>query len=174
MLDLSGIFKAEHWRDNQLLQVFEGHNIITRYGKIAILDEMFVSSAGIPPWYMALLDSGDDDTGHIQVDYDEENISDFGDFTYLSEFTSYTGNRPSWGAGASGVSGGYVECTNGTQVEYAITATGKVTGIALVDADTGSPSVFWSSAAFDNSGYTWTDVNNGDTIKVTYTVRTAL
>lgn len=155
----SGHYKVEHYRGNRLLGCYRFPNGITNVGKNKILDVMFNDGAQIAnnSWFIGLVDS----SGFTAFAATDTMASHGG----WNEFTSYSeATRVAWGSGAaSGQS-----TTNSTPATFNINGSGTVKGVFIPSNSTksGTTGTLWSTAAFSAD----VPVNNGDQLKVTYTV----
>lgn len=174
-LPLRGRFKVEHIRDGKVIDVREFNNGIVNEGKNKLLDVMFHGVSAITTWYLGVIDNSgftalaNDDT------YDDINQAGNG----WDEFTSYTDDangdstttRPAWTEGAA--SGQSI--TNSSVVIFDITGTATVKGVFLVGGTnaqtkgdhTAAGNTLWATATFSGGDVA---VQNGDQLKVTYTV----
>jgi hypothetical protein len=172
---LKGRFVVEHWRNGQRYNEYHFDNGIVDEGKDKLLDVMFDGATQISTWYLGMIDNAgftalaDDDT------YDDIDQAGNG----WDEFTSYTdgnngGNtttRPQWGPDPASAQ----SITNSTVAVYDITGSGTVKGIFAVGGgaapqtkgDHAAGSTLWATALFTSGDVT---VQNGDQLKVTYTV----
>jgi len=173
-LPLRGHFNVEHWRDGQLLATYDFDNGITNEGKNKLLDVMFHNVSAIATWYLGLIDNAGYSALAAGDTY--ENINQVGNG--WDEFADYTdannGNsastRPEWQENAA--SGQAI--SNTTVSIFNITASGTVKGVfacggtnAQTKSDHTAGNTLWATALF-NSGDV--PVNNGDQLKVTYSV----
>lgn len=175
-LNPRGKFSVELWRGGKRIDARVFPNGIVNEGKNKLLDVMFHGGTQITTWYLGLIDNtnysalADDDT------YDDINQAGNG----WDEFASYTDNgnasstttRPAWTEdAASGQS-----ITNSSTVIFDITGSGTVKGVFVAggtnaqtksDHTAGSANVLWATALFSGGDVA---VQNGDQLKVTYTV----
>jgi hypothetical protein len=171
-----GRFVVEHFRNGEKIGHYEFPNGITNEGKNKLLDVMFHGVSAITTWWLGLIDNAGYSVLAATDAY--ANINQAGNG--WDEFTAYTdaGNsgsastRPEWTEGAA--SGQAI--TNGSPVVFDITASGTVKGLFLVGGAANAQNkgdyqavgaVLWATALF-NSGDV--PVNNGDQLKVTYSV----
>ncbi len=112
-------------------------------------------------WYIGLIDN---------ASYSALSASDtMASHAGWIENTDYSqANRPAWTPGAA--SGQAV--TNGTSVDFSMNATKTIRGLFLTSNSTksGTTGKLFATAAFSGGNQV---VNNGDTLKVTYTVSSA-
>lgn len=174
LLGLRGRFQVEHIRNGEVLRTFDFPNGIVNEGKNKLLDVMFHGATQIGTWYLGLVDN----SGYSALAADDlyDDIDQAGNG--WDEFKSYTdaGNadstvtRPEWTEGAA--SGQSI--TNGTVVVFDITGSGTVKGLFLVGGtnsqtkgDHTPGNTLWATALFAGGDVA---VQNGDQLKVTYTV----
>lgn len=134
-------------------------NGITDQGMDDLLDVAFRAQTQHTVWYMALIDgAGTQTLAAADVG---------GTHAGWTENTNHTGGaRISWTGSLSAASSRSI--TNSSTLDYAYTTTEEIHGIFLINhltADTASE-ILWSTAPFS----TEVTVNNGDTLKITYTV----
>lgn len=171
-LDLKGRYVVEHWRDGKRFNEYHFRNDITNEGKNHLLDVVFHAQTVITAWFMGLIDNA----GYTALDatdtYDDIDQAGNG----WDEFTNYTEeassvNRAAWAEdAASGQS-----ITNSTVAVFDITGSGTVKGLflggGLANAElkgNHDPSgTLWATALFGSGDVA---VQNGDQLKVTYTV----
>jgi len=152
---LVGHYKVEH-RDitGRLLAIYEIPNAVVTVGANHILDVEFHGAAASTLWYIGLIDN---------AGWTAFNSADtLAIHSGWTEATVYSGNRPQWTAGAAATRA----ITNATTVDFAITSGATLKGIFICNASSGSSGVLWSEAAFSSL----VTVNNGDTLKTTYTL----
>ena len=131
-------------------------NGIVDVGMEHILDTEFVAGSQSTIWYIGLVDNNgwtdflDGDT--------------MGSHTTWAESTVYPGTRPQWTVGAASSR----QVTNASTVDFAINGSATLKGIFVVNENTrgGSSGVLWATASFSST----VAVQNGDTLKITYTV----
>jgi hypothetical protein len=144
-------------KDGELKWEREGLNGIVDEGLEALLDAYF--NAGTQPanFYIGLIDNATfsafsaADVMNSHAGWDED--------TTYSE-----GTRPEWSPGAAATRA----VTNATTVDFSINGTTAIYGIFVTTNSTksGTTGVLWATAAFSSVA----SVENGDTLKVTYTV----
>jgi len=129
-------------------------NGIVDEGMHALLDIMFRNQTQSAIWYMSLIDTGatlaDADT--MSSNSWDENLN----------FTAAA--RQNWTTALSAAATRSI--SNSTTIDFAFTTTQTIHGIFINDALTGTAGTLWATAPFS----TEVTVNNGDTLKVTYTV----
>jgi hypothetical protein len=141
LLKFFGDHKVEHWRNGQLLDIYDIHNDITNQGKNDILNVYFNggSQTAAASWYIGLVSS----TGYTGLAATDVMSSHAG----WTEFTSFSqANRVAWGPGAPASQ----SITNATPAQFDITANGTVKGIFIVTNNTkgGTTGTLWSTALF--------------------------
>jgi len=156
----AGRFTVKHIRDGKILAEYDVPNGIVDVGLNYILETMFNSGAQITAWYMGLIDNA----GFTALDH-EDVMSSHAGWVELDDYDEAT--RPEWTAGTAATR----QITNAVTVDFTISATKTVyglficggTGAATKNATTGT---LWSTAGFGST----VSVNDGDVLKVTYTV----
>jgi hypothetical protein len=174
-----GRFVVEHWRGGRKIAEYQVPNFITNEGRSRLLGVMFNSATPITAWWMGLVDNANF-SAYNQTDC----YAQIGGTNGWKENTAYTDDlnsgssttRPVWGAGAPTVNTNVAQVTNATTAVFDITNSGTIAGLFIVGGATGcqtkgdhvaSGGVLWSAAAFTAGNVT---VQNGDQLKVTYTV----
>ena len=157
VMDIIGMFHAEHWRDGEKLWEEDFENLVTTQGKNAMLDKF--------------LDLG---TAYSAVRVGLHTTVGNAASTYASpspqvEGTSYSGNRgtPTFSAASAGSK------ATSSNVSFSITGTMTVTGALLVlgasintPGDTAATAILFSSGSFSSSRA----VISGDTLAVSYSL----
>jgi hypothetical protein len=174
-LDMSGVCNMQHWREGRLLDIYTFPNGIVNQGKDLLLDVMFDEETAIVTWYLGLISSVSYSALAATDTYDGINDTngwtEFADYTDANNASSAV-TRPAWPTDAASSQ----SITNGgTLAIYDITSSGTVKGMFCVGGtnaqtksdSTASGNYLWATALF-NSGDV--PVNNGDQLKVTYTV----
>jgi hypothetical protein len=112
-------------------------------------------------WYMGLIDNA----GYTALAA-ADTMASHGGWAEVTAYSETT--RPQWSAAAA--SGQSV--VNATTVDFSINASKTVRGLFLItdSAKSGTTGTLFATAAFSGGNQT---VNNGDTLKVTYTVSAA-
>ena len=179
LLNLTGKFVVEHWRDNELIGVYEILNAITIEGKNHLLDVVFRNQTESSLWYMGLIDL----TGYTALDegdtYDEIDQAGNGwDEFKTYDFAADSTKRATWipiAAATKAIS------NTGTPSVFDITGAGTVKGIFLGGEPTGGAAapdtqgdnhaagLLWSAALFSTGDVV---VASSDQLKVTYTIQT--
>lgn len=174
LFNMRGEFIVEHWRRGRRINEYRVQNGIVNEGKNKLLNVMFDGGTQITTWYLGLIDN----SGYTALaDADNyDNIDQAGNG--WDEFKNYTdGNngdntttRPEWPTDPASAQ----SITNSTVAVYNITGSGTVKGVFAVGG-TGSQTkghhaagpTLWATALFTSGDVT---VQNGDQLKVTYTV----
>jgi hypothetical protein len=172
---LKGKFIVQHWRNGQRINEYHIQNGIVNEGKNKLLNVMFDGATQITTWFLGLIDNSgftalaNDDT------YDDINQAGNG----WDEFTNYedannggnTTTRPEWPVDPASAQ----SISNSTTAIYDITGSGTVKGIFAAGGGTAPQtkgnhdpsSTLWATALFTSGDVV---VQNGDQLKVTYTV----
>ncbi len=153
-----GRFLVEHRnKAGKLIGVYKVPNGIVDVGMEHILDTEFVAGAQSTTWYTALVDnSGWSAFADADV---------MGSHAGWSESTVYTaGTRPQWTVGAASSR----QVTNASTVDFSINSSATLKGIFICNDSTkgGTAGTLWATASFSST----VSVQNGDTLKITYTV----
>ena len=157
---LKGKFHIEHRNaKGELIGKYDITNGITNEGKDLLLDVMFNDGTQVAnnSWFLGLIDL----SGFTALADADTMASHAG----WSELTAYTeANRPGWGSGAAASQ----STTNASPVTFSPNATNTVKGIFATSNNTkgGTTGTLWATALFSAD----VPVNNGDSLKVTYTV----
>ena len=174
-IQFEGKYIVAHYRNGQRINEYHFRNGVTNQGKNSVLNIMFHAATQITAWYLGLIDNSGYSALAVTDTYDDINQTANG----WDEFTSYTDpansdsstTRPAWDEGsASGQS-----ITNSTVATFDITGSGTVKGLFLVGGGTASNTkgdhasdgTLWATALFSSGDVV---VQNGDQLKVTYTV----
>lgn len=172
---LNGKFVVQHWRNGQRINEYHIQNGIVNEGKNKLLNVFFDAATQITTWYLGLIDnSGFTALANDDI-YDDINQAGNG----WDEFSNYTdannGNsaltRPQWTTNPASAQ----SITNTTLAIYDITASGTVKGVFAAGGGTAPQtkgdhdpsSTLWATALFTSGDVV---VQNGDQLKVTYTV----
>lgn len=171
-IKLKGRYVVEHWRNGKRFNEYHFVNDIVNEGKNKLLNVQFHEVTPITTWYLGLIDNA----GYTALAATDtcDNIDQAGNG--WDEFKLYTvsanpTNRAVWVEdAASGQS-----ITNSTVAVFDITGTGTVKGLFLVGGvancllkgDHDPAGTLWATALFGSGDV---DVQNGDQLKVTYTV----
>jgi hypothetical protein len=161
-LSLGGVFHFECFdSDGNLKWEADAKNIVTNYALNSVLDVYLRAQTQISTWYMGLVDNSGF-TAFAAGDGASGNISTHSGWNEIPSTTGYTGSRPTWTPAAASSQ----SISNSSTVNFAMLNTYTVKGAFLASA-TGSSGVLFCEAAFTGGNQT---VNNGDTLKVTYTI----
>ena len=144
----------------EVTQVTYTHNDIVDEGMNSLLDIFFRNQTQIPIWYMGLIDGA----GSQSLN----NTDKAGMHAGWVENTSFTGgpSRKNWTTVLAAAAARSI--SNSTTLDFAFTTTQTIHGIFVINhvtADTATETL-WATAPFS----TEVTVNNGDTLKITYTV----
>ena len=171
---IRGTFVVEHWRRGRRINEYHIQNGIVNEGKDKLLNVMFDGSTQLSTWYLGLIDNSGFTALADADNYD--NIDQAGNG--WDEFKNYTdGNnadntttRPQWPTDPASAQ----SITNSTVAVYNITGSGTVKGVfavagttAQTKGDHAAGPTLWATALFTSGDVT---VQNGDQLKVTYTV----
>jgi hypothetical protein len=171
-IGVRGRFVVEHWRNGKRINEYHFPNGITTEGKNKLLDVMFHQATQIATWYLSLIDN----SGYTALAAGDTyvNINQAGNG--WDEFTNYTSGgsgtaRPEWTEDAASAG----QITNSTVAVFDITGSGTVKGVFLVGGIAGANTkgdhaaggTLWATALFTSGDV---PVQNGDQLKVTYTV----
>ncbi len=174
-LPLRGRFNVEHWRGGKLLAVYAIDNGVTNEGKNFLLNVMFHGTTAISVWYLGLISNSGYSALAVGDAYGAVNQSgngwtEFADYTDANN-SANSSTRPEWQENAAGGQA----ITNATASIFNITASGTVKGVfacgganAQTKSDhTAAGNYLWATALFNSGDVA---VNNGDQLKVTYSV----
>lgn len=172
---LRGLYVVEHFRKGVRYNEYHIQNDIVNEGRNALLDIMFDGATQITTWYLGLIDQSGftalanddiyDDINQVGNGWDE-----FQGYTDANNADS-TVTRPVWQTDAAAAQ----SISNSTTSIYDITGNGTVKGLFTVGGGT-SPqnkgdhligSTLWATALFTSGDV---PIQNGDQLKVTYTV----
>jgi hypothetical protein len=153
-----GKFRIEHRnKDGKLLGIYEVPNGIVDVGLNHILETEFHSGSQVTTWYIGLIDNAS-----FSALAAADTMASHAGWVESADYTE--ANRPTWTAGAAAAR----TITNAVTVDFSINATKTIKGIFITSNNTksGTTGTLWSTAAFGST----VSVNNGDTLKVTYTL----
>lgn len=154
-LNLRGSYFIEHRnKAGKLIGLYRVPNGIVDVGMEDLLDVTFGNSTQSATWYIGLIDNA----SYSGVANSDTLSSHAG----WIENTDYTGTRKTWAVGSASSR----SISNGTTADFAINATATLRGIFICNATSGTTGVLWSTALFSST----VSVQNGDTLKITYTV----
>ena len=158
-MSLKGKFHIEHFnKAGELVGKYEVPNGIVDVGLNHILETEFNGGTPITSWYIGLVDNASF-SAFANADTMASHAG------WIETHTTYSeGTRPEWTAGTAASRA----ITNAVTVDFSMTGTITVKGIFITsNATKGSATgTLWSTAAFASN----VTANNGDTLKVTYTV----
>jgi len=154
-----GHFRIHHYRDGKEIGVYDVKNLVVNQGKNDILETYFHdgTQTASTSWFMGLISN----SGYSAIAAGDTASSHAG----WTEFTGYSeATRQAWGQGAAASQ----SITNATPVTFSINATGTVKGAFIITNSTkgGTTGKLWAAALFSAD----VPVNNGDQLKVTYTL----
>lgn len=153
-----GRYFVEHFDKNGRLKgIYDIDNGIVDVGINHLLDVGFDGGTQITTWYTGLVDN----SGFSAFSNSDTMASHSG----WSESVAYSeSNRPEWTAGTPSSR----SITNASTVDFSINATVTIKGIFITSDNTksGTSGTLWSTAAFASN----VSAQNGDTLKVTYTL----
>lgn len=155
---LTGRYHVQHFnRDGELVGTYRFPNGIVDVGLNHILETEFNGGAAITTWYMGLVNNA----GWSAFANGDTMASHAG---WVESDDYSEGTRPEWTAGTA--TGRAI--TNAATVDFSIDATVTIKGIFITSGSgkLGTTGTLWSTAAFSSP----VSANNGDTLKVTYTV----
>lgn len=156
-LRAKGRFTITHLRNGRVVGEYALPNGIVDVGLNHILETQFNGGTQVTVWYIGLIDNA----GFTAL----ANADTMASHAGWAESSAYDeATRPEWTAGAA--SGRAI--TNSTTVDFTVNATATIKGLFITSNNTkgGTTGTLWSTAAFG----TTVAVNDGDTLKVTYTV----
>ena len=158
-MKLAGALKVEHHgADGELKGTYYFPNGIVDEGLDHILDTQFHGTSQITTWYVGLVDN----SGWTAF-ADADALSSHAGWSELTDYTE--ANRVEWDEDAASSR----SITNTTTADFSINVNNNVKGVFVSSNNvksTGNTGTLWSTAAFSSVVV----VQNGDTLKVTYTV----
>ena len=154
---IGGVFKVDVYDKYGVWKwSSEGENIVTNVGLDHLLDVLLGGATAKDPWYVGLKNTGTPVAG--------DTLASHGSWT---ENSNYTGNRQAYVEAASS---GQSVTNTASKASFSIdTDTQAITGAFLAGAATGTADVLLCVADFSLTK----NVDNGDTLQVTYTVGAA-
>jgi hypothetical protein len=153
-----GFFHVKHLNKNgELIGVYKMPNGIVDVGMDMILETMFRAGAQSTTWYIGLVDNA----GFTAFN-DADTMASHAGWGANGDYVAAT--RPQWAVNAA--TGRQI--TNSSTVDFDINASGTLKGIFIPNENTkgGTSGTLWATASFSAT----VSVQNGDTLKVTYTV----
>ena len=156
-IGLQGVFHVEHWREGELIGVYDFENGIVNVGKDYLLNVGFNGQAQISTWYVGLINNSPAPTLA-----DADTMASHAGWVESAAYNE--ANRVEWTEGAA--SGQSI--TNSTALTFTMNATVTIYGIFVTSDNTksGTSGTLWSTAAFSSP----VSVVNTDELKVTYTI----
>lgn len=158
-MQMKGAFKIEHrGADGELKGTYDFPNGIVDEGLNHILDTQFHATSQVTTWYIGLVDN----SGWTAF-ADADVLSSHAGWAELTDYTE--ANRVTWAEDAAATR----SITNTTTADFSINVNNNVKGVFVSSNNvksTGNTGTLWSTAAFSSVVV----VQNGDTLKVTYTV----
>ena len=155
---LKGRFQIEHRnKAGELIGKYDFPNGIVDEGLNHILETQFNGGTPITSWYVGLIDNAS-----FSALANADVMNSHAGWQESDDYSEAT--RPEWTAGTAASR----QITNSATVDFSINATVTLKGIFITSNNTknGTTGVLWSTAAFSSN----VSANNGDTLKVTYTV----
>jgi len=162
---------AEFTKDNKYVNVFnielldkngktvfqeEIHNAVTNAAMDSLLNTYFGASAKSSNWYIGLING----SGYTSAALTDTLASHAG----WTELTSYSeGSRQAWTPTTSTAQ----SVTGSTVSTFTMNASASVQGLFVTNVASGTSGLLWSTALFSSPA----SVINGETFRVTYTVR---
>lgn len=156
---MKGRFVVQHLdKDGNLKGTHEFPNGIVDVGLNHILETQFNGGTPVTTWYIGLINNA----GFSALANADTMSSHAGWAEINTQYNEAT--RPEWTAGTAAARA----ITNGTSVDFSMNDTISVRGIFITSVNTkgGTTGVLWSTALFAST----VAAENGDTLKVTYTV----
>jgi hypothetical protein len=147
--------------DGRLRWEEEVKNGVSNVALNNVLDVYLRTQSQAPAWYIGLVDNA----GYSAFAGTDTMASHAG-WTESSDYAAAT--RPQWSPGAASNQ----SVSNSTTVDFAMNATKTIRGLFLASdsSKNGVAGTLFATAAFSGGNQS---VNNGDTLKVTYTVSAA-
>jgi hypothetical protein len=158
-LGMRGRFVVQHLdKDGNLKGTHEFPNGIVDVGLNHILETQFNGGTPVTTWYIGLINNA----GYSALANADTMASHAGWAEITTQYDEAT--RPEWTAGTAAAR----SITNGTAVDFSMNDTISVRGIFITSVNTkgGTTGILWSTALFAST----VAAENGDTLKVTYTV----
>lgn len=153
-----GRWNVEIWdKDGKLKHSEQVDNQVVDAGANSLLGVMFHADTQITAWYVGLVDNASFSAF--------SNADTMGSHAGWIENIQYSGGvRITWAPGASSARA----ITNGTAFQFTMTATATLKGVFVTSGSalSGTTGTLWSVAAFGSLQ----SVNNGDLVKLVYTV----
>jgi hypothetical protein len=156
-MNMKGRFIVEHIREGKTIGQYSIPNGIVDVGLNHILETQFNGGTPVTAWYIGLIDNASFSA--------LSNADTMGSHAGWIENDDYDeATRPEWTAGTAASR----QITNASTVDFSINATATIKGIFITSNNTknGTTGTLWATAAFGAN----VSVQNGDTLKITYTV----
>jgi hypothetical protein len=152
-----GFFHVEQWRDGKLIHKEVAPNGVTNEGKDKILDAYFRNQTQPTQWYLGFIDNAG-----FSALADTDTMSSHAGWAEATGYSEAT--RPAWTTTAAASQ----SITNPTPATFNITGVATLKGIFVPSDNTksGTTGDLWATALFAGN----IPVDNGDIIKITYTV----
>lgn len=153
-----GLFVIEHRnKDGRLIGLYRVPNGIVDVGMNHILETEFHGGSQVSTWYIGLVDN----SGFTAFS-DSDTMSSHSGWSESTVYSQST--RPQWTCGAATSR----QITNASTVDFSINGSATLKGIFITSDNTksGTSGTLWATAAFSST----VSVQNGDTLKITYTV----
>lgn len=160
----AGAFDVEIYdKEGKLKHKERIKNTVVNQGKNDMLNVYFAdgTATALSSWFMGLISN----SGYTGISASDTAASHSG----WTEFTGYSqSNRVAWGQ--TGPSAGVTTITNSTPATFDITSSGTLKGGFIITNNTkgGTTGKLWAAALFSAD----VPVNNGDQMKVTYSLST--
>jgi hypothetical protein len=144
--------------DGQVKWEADLKNIVPDPALNDVLDVYLRAQTQKTVWYMGLVDNSAW-TAFAAAD----TLASHSGWTEIAPGTGYTGNRLAWTPAAAASK----SIANSSTVNFPMLGTYTVKGVFLASVATGTSGILFAEAAFTGGTQA---VNNGDTLKVTYTI----
>lgn len=159
-LGVGGRFKIQCFdKDGNLKWEDTAKNGVVNGALDSVLDVYLRNQTQIASWYLGLISN----SGFTELAAADTLASHGGWTEAASGGVAYSGNRPQWSPSAASSQ----SITNGTSVDFSITATVTIRGVFLCSVNTGTSGTLFATALFSGGNQS---LESGDTLKVTYTV----
>jgi len=168
-----GVFRVEHWRKGEMIEVYHAPNLVTNEAKNRLFNGFFNAAATYAryeTWYLGLVDNADPTpspaVGDVYAQINGTNTWDT--WEAYDEST-----RPAWTSGASGSQ----IITNASPVVFTISASGAVYGLFLAGGPNAATKGDNTAGSLPNENILWcvtgfasgpVSVQDDDQLKVTY------
>ena len=154
---MRGRFMVEHVRDGKVIGQYSMPNGIVDVGLNHILETEFNGGSQVTAWYIGLIDNAS-----FSALSAADTMASHAGWIENDDYAEAT--RPEWTAGTASSR----QITNSVTVDFSINATDTIKGIFITSNSTknGTTGTLWATASFGAN----VSVQNGDTLKITYTV----